>query len=344
MTTFNPGAQTTIGNYSESLLQRVMNRVEGTVDSALDTLGERNYRRCNYVLSHIFGASLPRIERSIQTGIDRLLGDEPSTSQSTPLLFSETRRFNRGSTFQEKVKHHFNHLQKQSPTGICFSQGNITNELTGGICSAKSLEFASRYFKIKKQVASQQAKNPTKAAIIKNHLKKLETTFVAGSTTFRTRQMAFNTITCVPTAEDIDYGKNKVQALANFHNFAITHSSKELDVEDVTEKQLFSEMSSLPDGVFILRFTIPAYNKKLEVYGHTLIYIREEGLHLLYDPGEGLMDLSGLISETVLSKRFGDLFDLWNLEKARFYRIEERAVKHTIPSPKRELAPPRSRL
>jgi len=207
-------------------------------------------------------------------------------------------------------------LDKNKPSCIRFNRNTITNSIEGGTCSAMSLEFLATYFKIKEAC-------PVDADYRSYMLQKLRESgskFASSSQEMRDRQSAYNTIEVSKLSEDIDYAKNKMQSLANYHGFKIDWSSDHIDTtlcRDVT-----STMDHLPDGAFLIRILKPANNEKLEEYGHSLVYIKEDGLRLFYDPNFGLKAFDPSDHVSFLLKNFSTYFRKYQLKNGRFYHIQ----------------------
>lgn len=206
-------------------------------------------------------------------------------------------------------------LLKKSPPGITFNEINST-DIYGGTCSAMSLEFANQYFKIKQ--------NPLLRSLRSNILS-LENLFALSSIDFRTKQAAYNAIQVTQPKADLDHSRNKVQALANAYDFKIDYTSEEIDFSsDRAEKDFKKKIDQLPNGAYLVRMVSPADNEKLEHFGHSLIYIKEKGIQLGYDPCKGLMELGTAAPIKVEFQALNECYNTWGLNKTRFYRLQLR--------------------
>ena len=141
------------------------------------------------------------------------------------------------------------------------------------------------------------------------------------------RQDAFNCIEVDRSQEGVDFSLAKVQSIANFHFFKITHSSSEFTYNDDnpenTKNILAQEITNLPTGVHLLRDIIPSDNKKLEECGHSMIFIKEEQGTFFYDPNFGV----DLIKGDVIAGIFDILkknYNLFKVRQSRFYTLEEK--------------------
>ena len=210
-------------------------------------------------------------------------------------------------------------LDNHRSTGIQFNQKKVVPSLQGGTCTAMSLEFLDSYFKAKKISIEN---SDTQSEMLVDHLIKLGHNFSSSSQEMRDRQAAYNTIE-VLNGSKIDYSRNKVQSLANYHSLVIDYSSSEIDVDKLdNESAISEEVDALPEGAFLIRIIKPANNEKLEEFGHSLVYIKERGLGLFYDPNYGVRNLSPSEHSKVLFEGFKSCFQSFDISKARFYRLQ----------------------
>lgn len=231
-------------------------------------------------------------------------------------LFKGTQISAQGNVSIEKAEVIRAKLASQSsPLGIHFNKSKIVDQLVGGTCSAMALQFVDRYFQIKKSCEGSEQ--------ILKQIAAIGIQFSASSAEMRDRQAAYNTIEVVKSSEERDFSKNKMQSLANDHNLSIKFSSNEMDVEKLdTEQSLQNDVDALPEGAYLVRIIKPANNEKLEEHGHSLIYIREQGVNLFYDPNLGARNLVGAKHSTVLFNSFKENFATFQVSKARFYQLQ----------------------
>jgi len=208
-------------------------------------------------------------------------------------------------------------LEQQSPAEIHFNQGKVSDYLSGGTCTAMSLEFLRSYFKIKKICRDKLDCRPK---TILRDIARIGKKFAASSKKMRNRQAAYNTIEVMKLDDAIDFSRSKIQALVNYHFFTVDYTSQELDVDNIYA--LSNEVNCLPKGIFLIRILKHADNEKLEDYGHSLAYIKEDNLSLLYDPNYGARNLSASEHAKVLFEFFQQSFHAFQVKKARFYRLE----------------------
>ncbi len=214
-------------------------------------------------------------------------------------------------------------LDIERSIGIQFNQEKIIDFLEGGTCTAMSLEFLDSYFNAKKI----NIKKPgDRSGMLLDHLVKLNQKFSSSSEEMRNRQAAYNTIEVQldsSLGDPVDYSKNKIQSLANYHSFVIDYSSSEIDINKLDhEAELSKEVEALPEGAFLVRILKPADNEKLEEHGHSLVYIKEHGLGLFYDPNYGARNLSSSEHPKILFEGFKSCFQSFGVSKARFYRFQ----------------------
>lgn len=208
------------------------------------------------------------------------------------------------------------YLDKNKPSCIRFNRDAITGSIEGGTCSAMSLEFLATYFKIKEDCPVDTDYQP----YMLQKLRESGSKFASSSQEKRDWQAAYNAIEVVKLSEDIDYAKNKMQSLINHHGFKIDWSSDHIDT--TLSKDVASVMGHLPDGAFLMRILKPANNEKLEERGHSLVYIKENGLRLFYDPNFGLKAFDSSNQVPFLLDNFSTNFREFQIKEGRFYHIQ----------------------
>lgn len=220
-----------------------------------------------------------------------------------------------GTVSEIEAKAIVQELNDNYPACIRFNPSLVTNHLIGGTCTAMSFQFLDDYFKIKKSCPD--------GADFQTHLfqklKDVVHKFTSSSQEMRNRQAAFNTIEVVKSQECEDYKKHKMQALANNHALTIDWASNAINILD--ENESASELSSLPEGAFLLRILKLADNEKLEENGHSLVFIKENGFHLFYDPNFGATMPSPTSYIPLITANFAYNFSRFNVNDARFYRV-----------------------
>lgn len=216
-------------------------------------------------------------------------------------------------------------LNKKSSEGILFNKKKLTGRIEGGTCTAMCVKFISTYFKIKNTCKRNPDYTPQK---LLDSLSQIGKKFASSSEKMKVRQAAYNTIevTGFDIDSTIDYSKNKMQSILNHRSFVINRSSSEIELNYHNEKLISDEVEALPEGTYLLRIIKPDNKEKLEEHGHSLVYIKEEGIGLFYDPNMGVIQLvpqehSDILSICMLN-RLGD----FGLNKARFYQIQPNSV------------------
>ena len=219
----------------------------------------------------------------------------------------------------EKVLEHQNR-----PLSICFTKSKLNNYLTGGTCSAMSMDFLKKYLNIKKELSYKD-----RPWSILNRVRKLEKDFKTSSRAFRAVQAALNTIAIVNPYTD--HAKDKAQALLNYIDCSIAPAFDEIDLNISPKRCVEEAISFLPLGIYFARALRPAENKKLELYGHSTVFIKEKNFCVFYDPMQGAMAFPHKKSGTIMRKEFNQMNDNWAVTKLRFYRISPQKNKHCIP-------------
>lgn len=238
-------------------------------------------------------------------------------------LFKGSQFGHQGKVLISDVKAICAQLNNCRPNKIHFNHEKVTDSIDGGTCTAMSLEFLNFYFKAKHLSQSSKGNH---AYIFINNLLNDSSQLMVSSIEMRYRQAAFNTIEVEVdegSANGVDYSKNKVQALANYHLFSVDYASKEIDIEKLEEEDEFREiLKNFPEGAFFIRMIKPLNNERLEEFGHSLIYIKEKGIAIFYDPNFGARNLYNLDHAKVLFEAFKNCFQVFGVHLLRFYRIK----------------------
>lgn len=244
-------------------------------------------------------------------------------------LFVGTQQGKSGSVSKKVVDDLRIQLDIRHPPGIRFSPNKVVDCLEGGTCSSMTLEFLDSYFKEK---ADQSKLGDSSVEGMIKRIQNLSDKFLCSSEKRRDLQAAFNTIVVenIPGGT-VDYSRNKVQSLANFHDLEIDYCSRELDLTTVkSEKDIADLISELPKGAFFIRIIQPANNDKLEVQGHSLAYIKEDGLEVYYDPNYGARNLSSLENAKAIFENFNQNLSRFQVSQARFYRLQPKAFSNIL--------------
>lgn len=242
----------------------------------------------------------------------RPLSEQAEIPHNSYLLFHSSSQSAIGPVSMNHAKSVRQQLEKLSPAGIAFKESDIKNHLEGGFCTAISLSFLDSFLKMSTPLA------PT--------VGQLENmSFQINPEILRNRQAAFNSIT-VDASIVKDPSLSKMQALVNFNSLNISWFSKEMDLHLIDGSEFNSILKAAPEGEFVLRIITPADNAKLELHGHTLIYIKRKGLHLMFDSNFGLMrfashDFTGVFDHI---KHVITMFE--GLRFAKLYQVQKTAA------------------
>jgi len=219
-----------------------------------------------------------------------------------------------GVVDQEFAWEIFTRLNQTKCPGIEFKKKHLVEFLIEGTCTAMAVEFARAILAVK---------SIGRPDDIFKSLGTIGSFFETSSLQMRSKQAAFNTIEVDRQLKNIDFSKNKVQSLLNLYEIQIDHCSDEFDLSKTRHSKAFNRwVKSLPDGIFFLRVLESAENYKLEAKGHSLIYINLKGRRMLYDPLFGLVEFDKQASPDLFFNQLKELSADWNLDVARFYRID----------------------
>src|SRR6267154_1814444 len=232
-----------------------------------------------------------------------------SLFQETPqkeLLFQGTQAQCSGALDPAKVSNLVNFLNQHRENGITFNQNSITSSIEGGTCTAMAFDFAESFFKLRNThaMAGRHSDN-----LFLNCLRNLGQQFTKSSEEMRIRQAAFNTIEVRPNGAGLDIAKNKIQSLANLHNFKVDYSSDEIRVDRGDyDRVIKEEVSKLPNGLYLLRSIKPFHNAREEEHGHSMIYVKNQKEGFFYDPNKGVKYMKNVDPLPELSGALTDAF------------------------------------
>ncbi len=223
-------------------------------------------------------------------------------------------------------------LQEKATPGIFFDPAIYRNcHSIRGTCTAMSLEFASTYFDLWRELMDVSPGSK----VFLDKLRLVSGRFEKSSEEMRSRQAAYSSIT-VDRTVDMDVSRSKVESCITYHDFGIDYCSSEMDITDIARLQ--QEVDSFSDGVYFIRMLQPGDNHKLEARGHSMIYVHEEGLRLFYDNNWGLEKIpttNSATDGTLLCERLLNVHKQWDIPVVRFYRLNLRKVwLPKLPPPK----------
>lgn len=237
------------------------------------------------------------------------------------LLFEGTQENCDGTAAPNKVLQVIDRMDQCRERGILFNRGKVSGSVNGGVCSAMALDFADKFFKSRKiHINTGQHSSDFFLKSIRN----LGAQFARSSEEMRILQAAFNTIEVLRNTASIDVSRNKVQSLANFHGLKINHASAEIAAYPPNLNQCVEEeVSKLPDGLYLLRTILPSNNERLEHHGHSMVYFKERGEGLFYDPNLGARYMKNVSHAPVLAQSLSSCYQQFQTTRACFYRLTE---------------------
>lgn len=243
-----------------------------------------------------------------------------SFSEKTKQIFKGNQHGCDGRVEKNTVEIFRQKIAALAPDGIKFNPKKVQPFINGGACSAMSLKFLETYFEAKR--SSENEFNEMEPQKCVDFLIKHKHEFASCSQELRHRQAAYNTIEVNTNGKELDYSRSKIEALAHDRSLKIDHASSEQDLCTMKDSsELLRELEQLPDGAFLIRMIKPAQNEKLEEYGHSLVYVKEKGMSLFYDPNYGLKDLSCADQSKALFDGLKSCFHSFGVSKTRFYRM-----------------------
>jgi hypothetical protein len=225
----------------------------------------------------------------------------------------------RGSISVKEADRVLEKLQERPASGIFFDAG-IYHGCPSiiGTCTAMSLEFASTYFRLRKELKHM---SPGSEPFL-DKLRLLSGIFEKSSEEMRSRQAAYSSIT-VDRTVDMDISRSKIESCIKYHDFETDYCSREVDITDADLLQ--HEINALPLGVYFVRMLMPRDNHKLEARGHSMIYVHEEDVKFFYDNNCGLEKISKMSSDSnglLLYERLLNVHRQWNIPMVRLYRLK----------------------
>lgn len=232
-----------------------------------------------------------------------------------------------GTYDSKKAEKIVRRLNGASSPGILFNASKLNGSITGGTCSAMAIKLIKTYLHAKTKATSEkEGLNPERLLM---KLFKKGYRFEESSAAYRATQAAFNTIEI--NASPLDPSRSKVESLVRWEGLDVSWSSPcyllKNQPSGTTESTPYGKLASAIDGfeegIYLIRALEPAANEKLEAHGHTVVYIKENGLHLFYDANEGLDYLNTKNASVAVEKYIRYSVDLFNTTDVSFYRIKE---------------------
>lgn len=248
--------------------------------------------------------------------------------------------FVQGLTQPEESKKYIEQLNrriKRHTQAISFHPEMVnasTNQLTGGSCSVISLQVAVKALEAVRLMDS-RPEIPTAAKanriinLIGQEVEKLYRDACSGNSKnerckqIRTMQQALNTIH-IDRTDAIEHPvREKVKGIASLMELEVIHSTKELQVQgnDALDEELKHEMENLDEGVYLLRIIQESNNHKLEVHGHSVLYIKTQGIELYFDPVLGFYQLFSEEEEHLVLNALKSALRRFEVSKLSFHKL-----------------------
>lgn len=230
-----------------------------------------------------------------------------------------------GSKLKKKIaKEVFNILKTEQLGNISFREDKLSSYDKGGVCSAMALDFAARYNTICASI-----KNADKC---RRQVEAMAPYYAYANTTFISVQTAYNTISIrditPDEAEDDEVLDDelkwqKMASLANYNSLDLTPITPTIHVDEdapddsaqaIEAKEL---INALPDATYVIRMIEPGWTSKHEYYGHTIVFVKNKQLSILFDNAIGAVDITADPASEVYYQIAG-----WNIPEFRIYRAE----------------------
>lgn len=180
---------------------------------------------------------------------------------------------------------------------IDFNESKLDPFDHRGTCSAMALDFLARY-----EITAATTENKKELV---SALKNFKPYYRANTTTFSSRQAAFNTIEIKSEYRDTQREINneqKMKSLALYHNIKLLAATESLSMKKIKNGSINfpSIVNRLSSGSYIIRLQKPADNEKMEQFGHTVCLIKNPSFCFFYDCITGVEEISGNIGQEVL--------------------------------------------
>ncbi|CRX38469.1 hypothetical protein [Estrella lausannensis] len=243
---------------------------------------------------------------------------------SDPCIFTGSQSRCNGKYQLLKAKRYVRRLNAKSAPGIYFNPSKLNGSVEGGTCSAMALKLIKIYLRAKTKAAS--ANEGVARERLLSKLSKKSHLFERSSVEYRAIQAALNTIEIKEVPPDPS--GSKVESLVKWRGLEVAWSSNcyRLKKQPSSRKgcpygHLAHDLSGFDEGVYWVRILKPAVNEKLESRGHSLVYIKERGLHLFYDPNDGLSCLQPEKAGLIVERQLRYCAELFRTTDVRFYRL-----------------------
>lgn len=206
--------------------------------------------------------------------------------------------------------HTYNSIARLRPSHIDFKYSRLYPFDHAGTCTAMALDFLARYNNVCGKIDDSD--------LCRTCLKLFEPFYRISTTTYNSRQAAFNTIIVEDeSSKSLEKLKElRMQALANFHGIKINPATKTYHVSELSESIEFREdINKLKSGQYIVRVIHPdRHRDKKEIYGHTMILIKRDDFSIFYDNSEGPAEIIGDVGKYVEERLIE-----WHIPDIRVY-------------------------
>lgn len=239
-------------------------------------------------------------------------------TKTTPLFSCAQWPKCNGSSRLVEARKTVTRLQQQTIPAVSFNPKKLKGKVDGGNCTALAFHFATKVF-------DQYPREGSLSQLAKkiNEWKLLYQTGEAEDILLmRSIQEAFNTIT-VEKQPDIDLSKNKIEAMARFHNFTVEEASPEFSIPKGKQSKALKLIKGLSDGIHFLRIIKPLDNEKQEDFGHSLVFIKKQNEAIFYDPSDTVEHIESTYLGDRMFFHLQRCFKRWNVQNARFYKLAE---------------------
>lgn len=209
-------------------------------------------------------------------------------------------------------------LNKNAAEGIKFDPNNLDPYLSGGVCSAHSLNFIKSYL----------SSNITN---LHKRVTKVAEKYTKSSQELRTHQAALNTISKAQEEPPLDFMKAKIESLAKLHDLEVEYATRnDLYIKDgynnavidANHSCFYDVIENLPEGIFLIRAIRKEDNIKGEYYGHSMAYINQSDGHYFFDPSHGCYQIANKEVKKKLFDFVANQCSTWGLNYPRFYKLK----------------------
>ncbi len=212
----------------------------------------------------------------------------------------------------EQSQNAFNQLSEMRPSYVGFNLSALVPFDGAGTCSAMALDFMARYKTECELFPSEEERSYC--------IQSFQPFYRMDNDTFISRQAAYNTIRIdqeiAGSAPELIKAQ-KMQSLANFHHLLLEPATDSLLLSEIIDRKvnLAAIINNLPDDTYVIRAHYPYENHKGELYGHTMILVKNKALTVFFDNSQGAKRLPKNCGKA-LSRELVD----WGIPEIRFYK------------------------